>query len=88
MYSLNNERKNDMRIKVECAMRFIHKNMIEALEKNENPKFVFVGMDPKSKITMLFDVETDRPANEICDLAKKIIKNSEMGKTASFRVIE
>ena len=77
-----------MKIKVECAMRFIHKSMIEALEKNESPKFTYTGMDPKSKITMLFDVETDKTAAEICDLAKKIIKSSEMGKTASFRVVE
>ena len=78
----------NMQIKVECAMRFIHKNMIEALEQNEDPKFIYTGMDPRSKITMLFDVETDRPADEICALAKKIIKASEMGKTAAFRVIE
>ena len=77
-----------MRIKVVCAARFIHKNMIEALEKNEDPRFVYAGIDPKSKITMLFDVETDKSGPEIYDLAKKIIKNSEMGKTASFRVIE
>ena len=77
-----------MTIKVECAMRFIHKNMIEALEANEEPRFIYKGMDPKSKITMLFDVETDRPASEICDLAKKVIKTSEMGRTAMFRVIE
>ena len=53
-----------MKIMVECAMRFAHKSFIEALTANESPKFEYLGEDPKSKITLLF--ETDCSDKELC----------------------
>jgi len=76
-----------MRIKVECAMRFAHQSMIDALVATASPKYAYVGIDPKSKITMLFDVETDMEATAVCDLTKKICKSTPMGKSATLRVV-
>lgn len=76
-----------MKIAVECAMRFAHKSFIEALEANDDPKFTYLGEDPKSKITLLFETNcTD--SEEACVEAKKIIKASPLGASASLRVTE
>lgn len=74
-----------MKIMVECAMRFAHKSFIEALTSNETPKFVYLGEDPKSKITLLFETDC-QDKEEACTLAKKILKSSPLGTTGSIRV--
>lgn len=76
-----------MKIAVECAMRFAHKSFIEALEANDNPKYIYLGEDPKSKITLLFETNCS-DAIEACEKAKKIIKESPLGASTSLRVVE
>lgn len=75
-----------MKIMVECAMRFAHKSFIEALTANESPKFEYLGEDPKSKITLLFETDCS-DKEEACTIAKRIIKASPLGATGSIRVV-
>lgn len=39
-----------MKLSLECAMRFAHKGFIEALTNNDNPKFTYLGEDPKANL--------------------------------------
>ncbi|MCI7156319.1 MAG: hypothetical protein MSC52_01880 [Solobacterium sp.] len=75
-----------MKLSLECAMRFAHKGFIEVLTNNDNPKFTYLGEDPKSKFALLFETDCD-DADTACALAKKIAKSSPLGASATIRVV-
>lgn len=75
-----------MKLSLECAMRFAHKGFIEALISNADPKFTYLGEDPKSKFALLFETDC-KDAETACSLAKKIAKSTPLGASASIRVV-
>ncbi|WP_281627196.1 hypothetical protein [Traorella massiliensis] len=76
-----------MKINVEGVMPTLQKNVIEVVEGIENPKFTYVPNGSFVKTTIVFETESEDEQG-CCDLIKKTIKSSEIGRTISFRVIK
>lgn len=74
-----------MKLLVECPMRFLHQNIIKALEENLQPKYQYLGNSEKNKFALLFETDSANKDN-IADITKKIIKDSPTGKTAAVRI--
>lgn len=75
-----------MKINVEGVMPTLHPRIIEVVEGIPAPKFT---QDPKGsfiRTTIVFDTDSEDEAL-CCELVKKTIKASEVGRTISFRVI-
>ncbi len=76
-----------MKINVEGVMPTLHSKVIEIVEEIESPKFCFVPKGSFIKTTLVFETECE-DESFCCDLIKKTIKSSEIGRTISFRVIK
>lgn len=75
-----------MKINVEGVMPTLQSKIIEVVEGIASPKFTHVPNASPIRTTIVF--ETDSEDEEgCCGLIKKTIKDSEVGRTISFRVI-
>lgn len=76
-----------MKINVEGVMPTLQKNVIEVVEEIDSPKFTYVPNGSFVRTTLVFETDSDDEQG-CCDLIKKTIKASEIGRTISFRVIQ
>ncbi|MBQ7888701.1 MAG: hypothetical protein IJ356_02965 [Erysipelotrichaceae bacterium] len=76
-----------MKINIEGIMPTLQKKVIEIVEEIEEPKFTFVPKGSFVRTTIVFETKNE---NEefCCDLIRKTIKSSEVGRGISFRVIK
>lgn len=76
-----------MKINVEGIMPTLQGKIIEVVESIQEPRFAHIPNGSFVRTTIVF--ETDSEDEEMCcDLIKKTIKESEIGRTISFRVIQ
>lgn len=76
-----------MKINVEGIMPTMQAKIVEVVEGIAEPKFTHVPNASPIRTTIVF--ETDSEDEELCcDLVKKTIKGSEVGRMMSFRVIQ
>ena len=52
-----------MKLLVECPMRFLHQNIIKALEENLQPKYQYLGNSEKNKFALLFETDSANKDN-------------------------
>ena len=76
-----------MKINVEGVMPSLQKNVIDVVEGIRNPKFTYLPNASFVRTTLVFETDSEEE-QECCDLIKKTIKGSEIGRTISFRVIQ
>lgn len=76
-----------MRFNVEGVMPSLHGTVIEIVEGIEEPKFTHVPNASRIRTTVVFD-STSEDEEACCDLIKKTIKASEIGRTISIRVVK
>ena len=75
-----------MKFNVEGVMPRLHDQVIQVVEGIDDPKFKYVPNVSMVKTTLVFDSNSEDESG-CCDLIKKTIKASEIGRTISFRVI-
>ena len=76
-----------MKINVEGVMPSLQKNVIDVVEGIGYPKFTYLPNASFVRTTLVFETDSE-DEQECCDLIKKTIKGSEIGRTISFRVIQ
>ncbi len=75
-----------MKINVEGVMPTLQSKIIEVVEGIGSPKFTHVPNASFIRTTIVFETDSE-DEQACCDLVKKTIKASEVGRTISFRVI-
>lgn len=76
-----------MKINVEGIMPTLQAKIVTVVEAIEEPKFKHLPKGSFVKTTLVFETENE-DEEFCCDLVKKTIKSSEVGRTILFRVIQ
>ena len=76
-----------MKITVECASKIKHQDIISILEKNESPKYQYVGGDKFNFTKLNFEADYEGSEDDLVARTKMLLKKAPEMDCISFRVI-